>query len=532
MSSAVPRDVPDPSPAAAEEAFGTGWRKLAAADPRLAALQARLALLRSEEPAERARAQATLGLLMQRFGRNREATAHLRQAVAEAAPNDPLLPRFRLWAVRSPVLDGELGGAAGEVEAIATEAARSNDHVVVCEALNVLTLVSLCEGRTGAALELAQRAVALAEEHRVPAAETLNHLHLGLAWIEADRFDRARSALTKGYDRGEAGGPAGLRGLHLVFRALANFLSGQWDAALEDAGQSLEPGDDVLGTTVPLAISSMIASSRASEIPARELAVRAGAEEPLGAVGRFGAAWLALATTGLDERADAAHRALLDGWLHHRSAPYLLTWRLLDPLLVRCAVAVGDTWLADRLVEECQEGALRASGVPSARGAWLRVRAIAHDDVDAAREAVECYRASGRVIALAQTCLEAARILGRHGERAEAAELAVEAMRIFHRLEARRWSERAGRLHVDLLDGGEPGTTDRWPDGWEQLTPAQARVAQMAARGMTTAQIAERLSVTPHTVNSHLKLVYAKLHVSSRAQLAALFARGTAWDGA
>src|SRR5690606_15500818 len=109
--------------------------------------------------------------------------------------------------------------------------------------------------------------------------------------------------------------------------------------------------------------------------------------------------------------------------------------------------------------EECREGALRATGVPSARGAWLRARALINDDVEAAREAVECYRASGRVIALAQTCLEAARILGRHGGRTEAADLAVEAMRIFHRLGARRWSERAGRLHVELLDPETSGTS-------------------------------------------------------------------------
>lgn len=505
------------------------WRDVATADPRRTVRLARLVLLRSEDPGERARAHAALGLLMQRFGRNPEATEHFRKAVAEAAPDDPEHLRLRLWAARSPVLDGELDGAASEAESIATAAARSGDHVVVCEALNVLTLVALCEGRTGAALELAQRAVALAREHGAPAEETLNHLHLALAWIESDRLDRAHRALTKGHQLGEAGGPAGLRGLHLVFRALVNFLAGRWDAALDDARTSLEPGEGALGITVPLAIASMIESSRSRDTTADELLVRAGGSDPLGPLGRYGASWLALARSGLEEGAEEAYAALLDGWLHNRRAPYLLTWRLLDPLLTRCAVAVGDTWLAERVVEECRQGALRASGVPSARGAWLRARAAAADDVDAAREAVECYRASGRVIALAQTCLESARTLSRHGERTEAVELAAEAMRIFHRLGARRWSERAGRLHVELLDGEDVGTTDRWPAGWELLTPAQVRVAQMAAKGMATAQIAERLSVTPHTVNSHLKLVYAKLKVTSRAQLAALFARGGPW---
>lgn len=529
MSDGAEHGYASPEPLHLDEAAEM-WRGVATADPRRTARLARLVLLCSQDPRERARAHATLGLLMQRFGRNREATEHLRKAVASADPDDPEHLRFRSWATRSPVLDGELDGAVSEAESIATSAARSGDHVVVCEALNVLTLVALCEGRTSAALELAQRAVDLAREHGVPPEETLNHLHLGLAWIESDRLDRAHSALTKGHQLGEAGGPAGLRGLHLVLRALVNFLAGRWDDALEDARGSLEPGDGALGITVPLAIASMIESSRSRDTPAHELLARAGGSDPLGTAGRFGAAWLALARSGLEDGAEEAHAALLDGWLHNRQAPYLLTWRLLDPLLTRCAVAVGDTWLADRVVEECRQGALLASGVPSARGAWLRARAAAYDDIDAAREAVECYRASGRIIALAQTCLESARTLSRHGERTEAVELAAEAMRIFHRLGARRWSERAGRLHVNLLDGEDVGTTGRWPAGWELLTPAQVRVAQMAAKGMATAQIAERLSVTPHTVNSHLKLVYSKLKVSSRAQLAALFARGGSWD--
>jgi len=45
-------------------------------------------------------------------------------------------------------------------------------------------------------------------------------------------------------------------------------------------------------------------------------------------------------------------------------------------------------------------------------------------------------------------------------------------------------------------------------------------VAQLAAQGHRNRQIAERLSVSPNTVEVHLTNAYRKLAISSRAQLA------------
>lgn len=50
------------------------------------------------------------------------------------------------------------------------------------------------------------------------------------------------------------------------------------------------------------------------------------------------------------------------------------------------------------------------------------------------------------------------------------------------------------------------------------LTPREREVLALLVSDETEAQIAERLFVSPHTVRSHVKNVYAKLHVHSRAQ--------------
>ena len=56
--------------------------------------------------------------------------------------------------------------------------------------------------------------------------------------------------------------------------------------------------------------------------------------------------------------------------------------------------------------------------------------------------------------------------------------------------------------------------------GIQALTPSERRVADLAAGGLTTRQIAQVLFVTPKTVEFHLRHVYRKLDIpSSRADL-------------
>lgn len=58
----------------------------------------------------------------------------------------------------------------------------------------------------------------------------------------------------------------------------------------------------------------------------------------------------------------------------------------------------------------------------------------------------------------------------------------------------------------------------------EGLTPAQARVAQLVATGLSNPQIARELHMSVRTVESHLTRVYREYGVSSRSQLVAAMA--------
>jgi DNA-binding CsgD family transcriptional regulator len=57
--------------------------------------------------------------------------------------------------------------------------------------------------------------------------------------------------------------------------------------------------------------------------------------------------------------------------------------------------------------------------------------------------------------------------------------------------------------------------------GVDALTPAELRVAELAARDMSNREIAQALFVSLRTVETHLTHAYQKLDVDSRAKLTA-----------
>ena len=52
-----------------------------------------------------------------------------------------------------------------------------------------------------------------------------------------------------------------------------------------------------------------------------------------------------------------------------------------------------------------------------------------------------------------------------------------------------------------------------YPDG---LTPREVEVLRVVAQGLTNEQVAERLVISPRTVDTHLTSIYGKIGVSSR----------------
>jgi len=90
------------------------------------------------------------------------------------------------------------------------------------------------------------------------------------------------------------------------------------------------------------------------------------------------------------------------------------------------------------------------------------------------------------------------------------------------RLEAEGVLEpRATRAVLVAAGHGEPATrTRRRPENPAGLSRREVDVLQLAARGLTTRQIADRLVISPKTADHHIQHIYGKIGVSSRAAAA------------
>jgi DNA-binding NarL/FixJ family response regulator len=90
-----------------------------------------------------------------------------------------------------------------------------------------------------------------------------------------------------------------------------------------------------------------------------------------------------------------------------------------------------------------------------------------------------------------------------------------EAAEIFSALGQETSAERA---LSELRASGETARR-RIPEAWDELTPQELQIAQLAAQGLSNKEIGERLYVSYRTVGTHLYHLFPKLGITSRSQL-------------
>jgi DNA-binding CsgD family transcriptional regulator len=140
--------------------------------------------------------------------------------------------------------------------------------------------------------------------------------------------------------------------------------------------------------------------------------------------------------------------------------------------------------------------------------------------------AVELARPSGRLIDHTAACEDAGSVLASAGHIDEAVKLWSEALERYEDIGADAWSMRIlAMLRRHGVRRGTRGPRQRPFTGWDGLTPTEHAVSDLVAEGLTNREIARRLHVSPHTVNTHLRHIFQKLSVPSRAALASEVAR-------
>ena len=92
------------------------------------------------------------------------------------------------------------------------------------------------------------------------------------------------------------------------------------------------------------------------------------------------------------------------------------------------------------------------------------------------------------------------------------------ALETFEQLRVSPWADRA---RSELRASGETARR-RDASTRDQLTPQELRIADLAATGLTNADIGAQLFLSTRTIDYHLRKVFAKLDIASRADLAGI----------
>jgi DNA-binding CsgD family transcriptional regulator len=194
-----------------------------------------------------------------------------------------------------------------------------------------------------------------------------------------------------------------------------------------------------------------------------------------------------------------------------------------EVLLARIARATQDDELAQLALSNSGRRAKLNPDVASIAATAAHVRGLLEPSHASLREAVDLFDPTPRRLELAAALEDLGVELIASQTDGEATIDALDrALALYTELgatwDARRIRSRLRELGVRRrVVTGEPET-----HGWMALTTSELAVARLVADGLTNREVADRLFLSPHTVNSHLRHVFAKLGINSRVELARL----------
>ena len=198
-------------------------------------------------------------------------------------------------------------------------------------------------------------------------------------------------------------------------------------------------------------------------------------------------------------------------------SPGIIAWR---PAATRAAVACGDTDHAGVIDDEI--ALAERFGLPVQLGAALVVKAQVTSGPESdvlLKRAIDLLEENDAPLELARALVERGGRERRAGQRRLAQEFLRRAVHLAHQCGATALQHRA----EDELRACGARPRRLAISGLDSLTPSEDRISRLVVQGHSNREIAEMLYLTRNTVAWHVKNVYRKLDVGSRAELARLF---------
>lgn len=449
--------------------------------------------------------------------------------LGDTAPLDVVDERERnvLRAVRSlhQVFAGEL--VTGESEAIvAAETGRViGDTLGMSVALSTLSHVAYYEGDFATAIEHATQAVEHADRSDSHEASRRTRYELGMFNLHADHVDEARYIFESEAQRSENDTASKwYRPLPLIGLGLLDHQLGNWHSAklrLEDA---LRYGEEVSTRWESAYVRSHLADMAVKEgditqaIAHLEHIEHRPDDTPHHSLDAV--LWARATVATALNRSTEALDLLSEAAALVRQYGVVTRYRWLVPQVLRAARVLEKVeefaWLVNEL-----DSVARKSDVAYVHGASLLSRALLTSDRHHAAQAVDILRGTHRRTELADALSDAGALHADAGDTETAIRFLQEARDLYDSFGAGAAHAKA-KAELRTLGVSSATSRRRRPPvtGPESLTPAERRIVGFVAQGLSNAQIAQKLYISPRTVETHLSRCYAKLGVASRVALA------------
>jgi DNA-binding CsgD family transcriptional regulator len=317
-------------------------------------------------------------------------------------------------------------------------------------------------------------------------------------------------------------GAAGLLPQALEYLAPVEVAAGRLAAAAASASEGLRLARDTGNDTSAcrhLATLAHLAALRGDEDACRghaaEALDRAGARG-LGLPATLAGYALGLLDLGLGRPVGALDRLQrLLAAAPGAGSPFFAVYTVPD--LVEAAVRAGRPDAATAPLAAFEQLAAMA-GTPELLAQLDRCRGLLGPDgrqLDHFEQALGLHDGHGRPFDLARTQLAYGEALRRARRRGEARGHLRAALGTFQRLGTAPWADRAA---AELRATGETARR-RDPSSLSQLTPQELQIIRLVGEGGTNREIGAQLFLSRRTIDYHLRNVFVKLGVSSRAEL-------------
>ncbi|GAA4555255.1 LuxR family transcriptional regulator [Planotetraspora kaengkrachanensis] len=416
-------------------------------------------------------------------------------------------------------------------ESVLADRARHSD-VAVVGALLMLSRHAMVDGRVADSFAHVNEALRIAGSGSVEAIQRpYARLLLSLNFRCMCQFEAADMAIQAAQGEIETLGVTVLAAQPALFRARVKLATGRFDDAAAEAHAAMTIADD-MGTQgfvrVGLSILAYIAVRR-GDIDDAVRQVERYLAEP-GAPGMlFGSAWerwveaVVAEARGDRERAMELLAPIYTDMERQRWA--LITAPLAAAWMTRLALAASNRPYARTIVETAEHLAGKNPDYPIFAAAAAHARGLLCEDPAALAFAAANHPQPWERASAAEDLGALLAATADPSTRELAVDSLDQALDGYQRVGALRDAARVrARLRASGVRRRHWAQPERPAFGWDSLTETERTVAELIARGLTNRQAAARMFLSPHTVSTHLRRIFAKLDIASRAELARIFA--------